>query len=124
MLLSFADLSLVEVIASKSATHPTILRATCAVSRDGAALDANDKGRTDVNLTPEQSDAFAAIIADESALATFAQTGSVTLPNGGQRGKPVATGPTIASLAAVAVEAAAKAAAKVAAREARKAAKA
>ena len=94
------------VIVRKNADQTIRLRAGqgSILSIDGTAVEPAEDGTSDVDLTDAQSVAFRALMADPEAIAAAIEAGSITLPNGGQRGKPKATGTSFLSLAPVVEE--------------------
>lgn len=101
------DFSRVAVITRQNAAHTLRLRSDAPIAVDGTTLTPGDNGVTDLDLTPAQSEALSAMIA-EGIPADVAASGVITLPDGGSRGKPLATGPSLASFVRVEAEAEAK----------------
>jgi hypothetical protein len=93
------DFALTQHILRSNANRTSRLRSTGTVSIDGVNVEPNAQGITDVDLTPAQSEAFRNLIADPKAIAKAAAEGVIELPDPetGRRGKPLATGPTLAS---------------------------
>ena len=64
------------------------------IERDGEAIEPNDSGITDANVTAYSVSEFLAnVVGDETE-------GSITLPDGAQRGRKAARGMTLAALRA------------------------
>lgn len=93
------NLATVNVIERGNKAHTIRLRSADPILVDDAALTPAEDGTTDLNLTPEQSSIIRAWMdpKGEGVPADVAASGVLTLPDGGQRGKPKATGPVLGS---------------------------
>jgi len=92
-----ANLSATQVVTRQNGTNDVRIRSTEPILRDGVVIDSHvSKGQTlwDLDLTPAQSEAFRTMLAEGL---TLDPEGGITLPDGGERGKPLATGPSLAS---------------------------
>jgi hypothetical protein len=103
------DVRNTNVIVRSNADRTIRFRSPAGVTMtvDGTDIEPTDKGHSDVDLDAGQSAYWRKLVADPAALLEIVETGFVDLPETRQQGRALATGPTLAQLAADALQAAA-----------------